>query len=394
MSAEYNAKFANTDIATRAIHAGQEPDPTTGAVVTPIFATSTFKQDGVLDLRGGHDYSRSINPTRTSFDEQLAAVEGGKYALSFSSGLAAIDVLLRSTIKPGDNILLGNDVYGGTYRLLSKVFVPWGVGLDVVDITDLKAVETALASKHYQYVWIETPSNPLLNITDIAVTTEVAHKYGTKVAVDNTFASPALQHPLADGADVVVYSTTKYIGGHSDVVGGAVVVNDEETREKVAFLQNAAGAVPSPFDSWLDIRGLKTLDLRVKRHSANALKVAEWLESQPSDVIERVWYPGLESHPGHEIAARQMHGGFGGIVSVQLAAGAEAAKHFVDHTQIFTLAESLGGVESLIEVPAAMTHASVAGTTLQVPANLVRISVGIENADDLIADLKQALDRI
>ena len=394
MSAEYNAKFANTDIATRAIHAGQEPDPTTGAVVTPIFATSTFKQDGVLVLRGGHDYSRSINPTRTSFDEQLAAVEGGKYALSFSSGLAAIDVLLRSTIKPGDNILLGNDVYGGTYRLLSKVFVPWGVGLDVVDITDLKAVETALASKHYQYVWVETPSNPLLNITDIAATTEVAHKYGTKVAVDNTFASPALQHPLADGADVVVYSTTKYIGGHSDVVGGAVVVNDEETREKVAFLQNAAGAVPSPFDSWLDIRGLKTLDLRVKRHSANALKVAEWLESQPSDVIERVWYPGLESHPGHEIAARQMHGGFGGIVSVQLAAGAEAAKHFVDHTQIFTLAESLGGVESLIEVPAAMTHASVAGTTLQVPANLVRISVGIENADDLIADLKQALDRI
>lgn len=314
MSAEYNAKFANTDIATRAIHAGQEPDPTTGAVVTPIFATSTFKQDGVLGLRGGHDYSRSINPTRTSFDEQLAAVEGGKYALSFSSGLAAIDVLLRSTIKPGDNILLGNDVYGGTYRLLSKVFVPWGVGLDVVNITDLKAVETALASKHYQYVWVETPSNPLLNITDIAATTEVAHKYGTKVAVDNTFASPALQHPLADGADVVVYSTTKYIGGHSDVVGGAVVVNDEETREKVAFLQNAAGAVPSPFDSWLDIRGLKTLDLRVKRHSANALKVAEWLESQPSDVIERVWYPGLESHPGHEIAARQMHGGFGGIV--------------------------------------------------------------------------------
>ena len=394
MSAEYNAKFANTDIATRAIHAGQEPDPTTGAVVTPIFATSTFKQDGVLGLRGGPAYSRSINPTRTSFDEQLAAVEGGKYALSFSSGLAAIDVLLRSTIKPGDNILLGNDVYGGTYRLLSKVFVPWGVGLDVVNITDLKAVETALASKHYQYVWVETPSNPLLNITDIAATTEVAHKYGTKVAVDNTFASPALQHPLADGADVVVYSTTKYIGGHSDVVGGAVVVNDEETREKVAFLQNAAGAVPSPFDSWLDIRGLKTLDLRVKRHSANALKVAEWLESQPSDVIERVWYPGLESHPGHEIAARQMHGGFGGIVSVQLAAGAEAAKHFVDHTQIFTLADSLGGVESLIEVPAAMTHASVAGTTLQVPANLVRISVGIENADDLIADLKQALDRI
>lgn len=394
MSAEYNAKFANTAVATRAIHAGQEPDPTTGAVVTPIYATSTFKQDGVLGLRGGHDYSRSINLTRTSFDEQLAAVEGAKYALSFSSGLAAIDVLLRSTIKPGDNILLGNDVYGGTYRLLSKVFVPWGVGLDVVDITDTAAVEAALAAKSYKYVWVETPSNPLLNITDIAVTSEVAHKYGTKVAVDNTFASPALQHPLDDGADVVVYSTTKYIGGHSDVVGGAVVLNDEETREQVAFLQNAAGAVPSPFDSFLDIRGLKTLDLRVKRHSANALKVAEWLESQPADVIERVWYPGLESHPGHDIAVRQMHGGFGGVLSVQLAGGAEAAKKFVDYTEIFTLAESLGGVESLIEVPAAMTHASVAGTTLQVPANLVRISVGIENADDLIADLKQALDRL
>ena len=392
MSAEYNAKFANTDIATRAIHAGQEPDPTTGAVVTPIFATSTFKQDGVLGLRGGHDYSRSINPTRTSFDEQLAAVEGGKYALSFSSGLAAIDVLLRSTIKPGDNILLGNDVYGGTYRLLSKVFVPWGVGLDVVNITDLKAVETALASKHYQYVWVETPSNPLLNITDIAATADVAHRHGTKVVVDNTFASPVLQHPLNDGADAVVYSTTKYIGGHSDVFGGAIVLNDEETRDAVAFLQNAAGAVPSPFDSWLDIRGLKTLAVRVQRHSENALKIAQWLETRPE--VERVWYPGLESHPGHQIAARQMHGGFGGMISVQIAAGFEAAKRFVGATQIFTLAESLGGVESLIEHPGAMTHASVAGTTLEVPANLVRLSVGIEGADDLIADLEQAFAAI
>lgn len=391
MSAQYNAQFAGDALATRAIHAGQEPDPTTGAVVTPIYATSTFKQDGVLGLRGGHDYSRSINPTRTSFDEQLAAVEGAKYALSFASGLAAIDVLLRSTIRPGDNILLGNDVYGGTYRLLAKVFVPWGAGLDVVDITDPQAVEEALAAKAYRYVWVETPSNPLLNITDIALTADIAHRHGAKVVVDNTFASPALQHPLDDGADAVVYSTTKYIGGHSDVVGGAVVLNDDDVREQVAFLQNAAGAVPSPFDSWLDIRGLKTLDLRVRRHSANALKVAQWLESQPSDVIERVWYPGLESHPGHEIAARQMHGGFGGIVSVQLAAGGEAAKRFVDHTRIFTLAESLGGVESLIEVPAAMTHASVAGTTLQVPDNLIRISVGIEDADDLIADLDQAL---
>lgn len=386
------AALAASQLATRAIHAGQEPDPTTGAVVTPIYATSTFKQDGVGGLRNGYDYSRSVNPTRNSFDAQLASVEGAKYALSFSSGLAAIDVLLRSTIKPGDNILLGNDVYGGTYRLLSKVFVPWGVGLDVVDITDLDAVAAAFKTKPYAYIWVETPSNPLLNITDIKAVAALAHEHGVKVAVDNTFASPVLQHPLAEGADVVVYSTTKYIGGHSDVVGGAVVLDDEETRDKVAFLQNAAGAVPSPFDSWLDIRGLKTLDLRVKQHSRNALKVAQWLEGHSE--VERVWYPGLESHPGHEIAARQMHGGFGGMVSVQIKAGFEAAKRFAGATQVFTLAESLGGVESLIEHPGAMTHASVAGTTLEVPANLIRLSVGIEDADDLIADLDQAFKAI
>ena len=410
MTISTNTEALNaTALATRAIHAGQEPDPTTGAVVTPIYMTSTFKQDGVGGLRNGYDYSRSINPTRNSFDEQLAAVEGAKYALSFSSGLAAIDVLLRSTLKPGDNILLGNDVYGGTYRLLSKVFVPWGIGLDVVDITDTAAVSAALAKKQYAYIWVETPSNPLLNITDIAATAAVAHAHGTKVvvdntiadiahengallSVDNTFASPVLQHPLADGADVVVYSTTKYIGGHSDVVGGAVVLNDKETRDAVAFLQNAAGAVPSPFDSWLDIRGLKTLDLRVKQHSRNAMKVAQWLETRPE--VERVWYPGLESHPGHDIAARQMHGGFGGMISIQIAAGFEAAKKFAGATEVFTLAESLGGVESLIEHPGAMTHASVAGTTLEVPANLIRLSVGLEDADDLIADLEQAFRQI
>ncbi|MBT1162016.1 MULTISPECIES: cystathionine gamma-synthase [Bifidobacterium] len=386
------AALAASQLATRAIHAGQEPDPTTGAVVTPIYATSTFKQDGVGGLRHGYDYSRSINPTRNSFDAQLASVEGAKYALSFSSGLAAIDVLLRSTIKPGDNILLGNDVYGGTYRLLSKVFVPWGVGLDVVDITDLDAVAAAFKTKPYAYIWVETPSNPLLNITDIKAVAALAHEHGVKVAVDNTFASPVLQHPLAEGADVVVYSTTKYIGGHSDVVGGAVVLNDEETRDEVAFLQNAAGAVPSPFDSWLEIRGLKTLDLRVKQHSRNALKIAQWLEGHSE--VERVWYPGLESHPGHEIAARQMHGGFGGMISVQIKAGFEAAKRFAGATQVFTLAESLGGVESLIEHPGAMTHASVAGTTLEVPANLIRLSVGVEDADDLIADLDQAFKAI
>ena len=394
MTISTNTEALNaTALATRAIHAGQEPDPTTGAVVTPIYMTSTFKQDGVgrpaqrLRLQPFHQPDPA-----TDFDEQLAAVEGAKYALSFSSGLAAIDVLLRSTLKPGDNILLGNDVYGGTYRLLSKVFVPWGIGLDVVDITDTAAVSAALAKKQYAYIWVETPSNPLLNITDIAATAAVAHAHGTKVVVDNTFASPVLQHPLADGADVVVYSTTKYIGGHSDVVGGAVALNDKETRDAVAFLQNAAGAVPSPFDSWLDIRGLKTLDLRVKQHSRNAMKVAQWLETRPE--VERVWYPGLESHPGHDIAARQMHGGFGGMISIQIAAGFEAAKKFAGATEVFTLAESLGGVESLIEHPGAMTHASVAGTTLEVPANLIRLSVGLEDADDLIADLEQAFRQI
>lgn len=383
--------YSGNALATRAIHAGQEPDPITGAVVTPIYATSTFKQDGVGVLRNGYDYSRSVNPTRTSFDTQLAAVEGAKYALSFSSGLAAIDVLLRSSLKPGESILLGNDVYGGTYRLLSQVFVPWGIGLDVVDITDTSAVSAALTAKHYDYIWVETPSNPLLNITDIAATAALAHAHGTKVAVDNTFASPVLQHPLQDGADVVVYSTTKYIGGHSDVVGGAIALDDDGLRDRIAFLQNAAGAVPSPFDSWLDIRGLKTLELRVKRHSENALRVAQWLAGRPE--VEQVWYPGLESHPGHNIAARQMHGGFGGMVSVQIAAGPDAARRVAGATRIFTLAESLGGVESLIELPAAMTHASVSGTTLEVPANLLRLSVGVEDADDLIADLQQAFGR-
>lgn len=384
--------YAHDGIATRAIHAGQEPDALTGAVSTPIYMTSTFKQDGVGGLRGGYDYSRSVNPTRTSFDEQLAAVEGAAFSMSFSSGLAAIDVLLRATMRPGDSILIGNDVYGGTYRLLSKVFVPWGVELDVVDTTDAAALNAALGAKSYRYVWVETPSNPLLGITDIALTAQLAHEHGTKVVVDNTFASPILQHPLADGADAVVYSTTKYIGGHSDVVGGAVLVNDPEVADAVAFLQNAAGAVPSPFDSWLDIRGLKTLDLRVRKHSANALEIAQWLESRPE--IERVWYPGLESHPGHEVAAQQMHGGFGGMISVQLAGGPEAAQRFASSTRLFTLAESLGGVESLIEVPAAMTHASVSGTTLEVPANLVRLSIGIEDAGDLIADLEQALQQL
>lgn len=377
--------------ATLAIHSGQEPDPITGAVVTPIYMTSTFKQDGVGGLRHGYDYSRSVNPTRDAFDTQLAAVEGARYALTFSSGLAAIDVLLRATLKPGDAILLGDDVYGGTYRLLAKVFVPWGVRVDVVDVTDTAAVSAALSQRRHAVIWVETPSNPMLRITDIRATAAIAHAHGTRVVVDNTFASPVLQHPLEDGADAVVYSTTKYIGGHSDVVGGAVLLSDEATRDEVAFLQNAAGAVPSPFDSWLDIRGLKTLALRVQRHSENALAIAQWLEGHTD--VEHVWYPGLTSHPGHEIAARQMHGGFGGMISVQLRGGAAVAKAVAGATELFTLAESLGGVESLIEHPAAMTHSSVAGTALQVPDNLLRLSVGIEGVDDLIADLEQAFAR-
>ncbi|NEG69450.1 cystathionine gamma-synthase [Bifidobacterium choloepi] len=385
---------------TRAIHAGQEPDPVTGAVSTPIYMTSTFKQDGVGRPRNGFDYSRSVNPTRNGFDRQLAAVEGAEFATSFSSGLAAIDVLLRSTLRPGDAILIGNDVYGGTYRLLAKVFVPWGVTLDVVDITDPAAVGHALREKDYRYLWVETPSNPLLGITDIAAVSALAHERGTNVVVDNTFASPILQHPLADGADAVVYSTTKYIGGHSDVIGGAVLTNDPAIAEPVAFLQNAAGAVPSPFDSWLDIRGLKTLELRVRRHSSNALELARWMETladpdEPSAPLERVWYPGLESHPGHDVAARQMDGGFGGMISIQFGGANDDekfanAKKFAESTELFTLAESLGGVESLVEHPGAMTHASVSGTTLEVPSNLVRLSVGIEDVRDLQADLAQA----
>ncbi|MDD6462170.1 MAG: cystathionine gamma-synthase [Bifidobacteriaceae bacterium] len=381
--------FSNDAIATRAIHAGQEPDPTTGAVVPPIYMTSTFRQPHVGQPINGYDYSRSINPTRNVFDEQLAAIEGAKHALAFSSGLAAIDVLLRSVLKPGDRVMLGNDVYGGTYRLLSKVFVPWGIKITTVDVSDLAAVNKALNTESFALIWIETPSNPLLAITDIEATAAIAHEHGLTVVVDNTFASPALQHPLELGADVVAYSTTKYIGGHSDVVGGALVVDDDELAEKFGFLQNSAGAVPSPFDSWIQIRGLKTLPLRMQRHSENALAIAQHLEG--AEGIEKVWYPGLESHPGHDIAKRQMHGGFGGMISVQLAGGKEAALKFAESTRLFSLAESLGGVESLIEHPAAMTHASVAGTSNAVPENLVRISVGIEDVNDLIADLDQAL---
>ncbi|MEO6943467.1 MAG: cystathionine gamma-synthase [Lacisediminihabitans sp.] len=375
------------DFSTRAIHAGQEFDPRTGAIIPPIYQTSTFVQDGVGGLRGGYEYSRSANPTRSSLQEQLASLEGGAHGFSFASGLAAEDVLLRAVLKPGDHIVMSNDVYGGTHRLVSKVHVPWGITLDTVEMSDLDAVRAAIRP-NTKILWVETPSNPLMKITDIAALAELGHAVGVTVVVDNTFASPYLQNPLAFGADVVVHSTTKYLGGHSDVVGGALIMNDDALASAVGFLQFAAGAISGPMDAWLTTRGIKTLAVRVERHSANALAIAEALVAHPS--IERVYYPGLPDHPGHELAARQMRA-FGGMLSVAVRGGAPAARKFAESTEIFQLAESLGGVESLIGYPSEMTHASVRGTALEVPDNVVRLSVGIEGIDDLIADITQAL---
>ncbi|MBZ4487802.1 cystathionine gamma-synthase [Microbacterium sp. cx-55] len=373
--------------ASLAVHAGQEFDPTTGAVIPPIHMSSTYAQDGIGGLRGGYEYGRSGNPTRTALETQLAAIEGAAHGISFSSGLAAEDALLRAVLKPGDEVLLGSDVYGGTYRLIARLLAPWGVGLRIVDMSDLAAVEHALNERPARILWVETPSNPLLKISDIAGLARLGRAAGALVVVDNTFASPALQQPLALGADVVVHSTTKYLGGHSDVVGGAIVTNDDALAEQVKFLQFAAGAVSGPFDAWLTTRGIKTLAIRMRQHSANADAVARFLAADSR--VARVYYPGLESHPGHEIAARQMSG-FGGIVSLELADG-PAARTFAESTRLFTLAESLGGVESLVNYPDEMTHASVRGTELAVPVELVRLSVGIEDADDLIADLDAAL---
>jgi cystathionine gamma-synthase len=375
---------------TRAIHDGQEFDPTTGAIIPPIYQTSTFVQDGIGGLRGGYEYGRSGNPTRTSLQTLLASLEGGAHAYSFSSGLAAEDVLLRAVLTPGDHVVLGTDVYGGTHRLINRVHGAWGIRNSTVDLGDLAAVEAALATDSTRILWIETPSNPLMQITDIAALAALGHAAGALVVVDNTFASPALQQPLALGADVVVHSTTKYLGGHSDVIGGALVLNEDELAEKVGFLQFAAGAVSAPMDAWLTVRGIKTLSVRMQRHSENAQAIAEWLVGHPA--VETVYYPGLPTHPGHELAARQMSG-FGGMLSVALAGGAAAARRFAESTTVFQLAESLGGVESLIGYPSEMTHASVRGTALEVPDNIVRLSVGIEDVADLIADLEQALSR-
>jgi cystathionine gamma-synthase len=376
--------------ATRAIHVGQEFDPTTGAIIPPIYQTSTFVQDGVGGLRNGYEYSRGGNPTRTSLETLLASLERGVGALSFASGLAAEDALLRAALTPGDHIVLGNDVYGGTHRLINRIHRAWGIGNTTVDLTDLDAVRAALTIERTRILWIETPSNPLMKISDLAALVELGHAAGAVVVVDNTFASPALQQPLAFGADVVVHSTTKYLGGHSDVLGGAVVFADEELAEKVQFIQFAAGAVSAPMDAWLTVRGIKTLDVRMQRHSANAQAIAEALVGRAG--IDAVYYPGLPDHPGHDLAARQMSG-FGGMISVALSGGAAAARSFVESTRVFQLAESLGGVESLIGYPSEMTHASVRGTELEVPDNIVRLSVGIEDVADLLADVEQALSR-
>ncbi|MFJ6532322.1 cystathionine gamma-synthase [Microbacterium sp. NPDC091662] len=376
--------------ATRAIHAGQAPDPVTGAIIPPIYQSSTHVQDSVGGLRSGYEYNRAGNPTRSSLETQLAALEGGSSALSFASGLAAEDALLRGILKPGDHILLGNDVYGGTYRLLTRVLAPWGIETTTVELSDVDALRAAIRPET-KIVWLETPSNPLLKIVDIALIAEIAHAAGLIVVVDNTFASPALQQPLALGADLVVHSTTKYLGGHSDVLGGAVVFGDDRFFDQVKFQQFAVGAVSAPLDAWLTTRGIKTLALRMRQHSENAQAIAEWAQERPE--FAQVYFPGLASHSGHEIAAKQMSG-FGGMLSFGLAAGADAARAFVESTSVFQLAESLGGVESLIGYPPDMTHASVRGTELAVPENIVRLSVGIEDVSDLIADLEQGLHRI
>ncbi|MFH9722606.1 cystathionine gamma-synthase [Streptomyces sp. NPDC017254] len=372
---------------TRAIHAGNTADPLTGAVVPPIYQVSTYKQDGVGGLRGGYEYSRSANPTRTALEENLAALEGGRRGLAFASGLAAEDCLLRTLLSPGDHVVIPNDAYGGTFRLFAKVVQRWGVDFSVANTSDIAAVRAAVNDRT-KLIWVETPSNPLLGITDIEAIAGVARHAGVRLVVDNTFASPYLQQPLALGADVVVHSLTKYMGGHSDVVGGALVTADEALGEELAYHQNAMGAVAGPFDSWIVLRGIKTLAVRMDRHSENAEKIVEMLTQHPK--VTQVLYPGLPEHPGHEIAAKQMRS-FGGMISFRVQGGEEAAVEVCNRAQLFTLGESLGGVESLIEHPGRMTHASVAGSALEVPADLVRLSVGIENVDDLLADLRQAL---
>ncbi|MEU0467952.1 cystathionine gamma-synthase [Amycolatopsis sp. NPDC006131] len=373
---------------TRAIHAGQEPDPRTGAVIVPIYQTSTYAQDGVGGTReGDYEYSRTANPTRTALEQALASLEGARHGLAFASGMAATDAVLRTVLRPGDHLVLGNDAYGGTFRLIDKVLKLWGVEYGVADLSNPDEVRAAVRPET-KLIWCETPSNPLLGIADLAVLAEIAHGAGARLVVDNTFATPYLQTPLALGADIVVHSTTKYLGGHSDVVGGAVLTDEDELRDQLFFLRNSAGAVPGPFDAWLTLRGLKTLAVRMDRHCDNAEQIAEMLSAHPK--VAEVYYPGLSGHAGHEVAAKQMRR-FGGMISFRHADGRQAALDTAARTELFILAESLGGIESLIEHPGQMTHASVAGSMLQVPDDLLRLSVGIEDVRDLSDDLRAAL---
>jgi cystathionine gamma-synthase len=379
---------ATQGFSTRAIHAGQDPDSAVGSVVPPIYATSTYIQDKVGEARGGFEYSRSSNPTRTALEECMAALEGGKHGLAFASGLAAEDTLLRTIASPGSHFVVPDDAYGGTYRLFARVHQRWGVAADPAHLTNLDSVAAAITPGETKAVWIETPTNPLLAIADIAAIVDLAHAAGALVVVDNTFATPYLQQPLELGADVVVHSTTKYCGGHSDIIGGALVLNDDDLAEQLRFHQNAIGGVASPFDCWLVLRGLRTLAVRMERHCDNAEVVAAFLEEHPR--IAQVYFPGLDAHPGHDLAKRQMRR-YGGMVSFRVVGGEQAALQVCEGTSVIILGESLGGVESLIEHPHTMTHASVAGTQLEVPGDLIRLSVGIEDAEDLIADLDKAL---
>ena len=384
-------------LATRAIHDGQQPDPTTGAVVPPIYQTSTFVQDGVNQFRsGGHEYSRGSNPTRNGFEEQLASLESGRRAFAFASGMAAEDALLRAVLSPGDHVVLASDVYGGTFRLVDQVLYSWGIEHSFVPSASADDAAATIQPGRTAVLWLETPSNPLLRVADIAAWARVAEDAGALLVVDNTFATPVLQNPLTLGAHAVIHSTTKYIGGHSDVLGGAVVVGDAQWRgqpltDVIAFQQFACGAVAAPFDSFLAARGLKTLPLRMERHCANALAVAEFLESR-EDVLE-VNYPGLRSHPQHDLATRTLNGGYGGIISFRPAGGVEAADEFAKTSELYNLSVSLGGVESLVCVPHSMTHAPRVGTPYEVPEDLVRLSVGIEDLSDHVEDLDAALNQ-
>lgn len=379
---------ADDGFSTRAIHVGQQPDATTGAVVVPIYQTSTYAQDAVGQTRAGYDYSRAGNPTRTALETALASLERGRHGSAFASGMAAADTALRAMLRPGDHLVIPDDAYGGSFRLIDKIGVPWGLTYTAVPISDVDAVRAAVRP-NTRMIWAETPTNPLLNIADIYGLAEVAREANAKLLVDNTFASPYLQQPLVMGADVVLHSTTKYVGGHSDVIGGALVTDNDELGEMFSFHAKSMGAVAGPFDAWLTLRGLKTLSLRMERHCDNAELVVDLLESHPR--VGRVYYPGLSTHPGHDVAAGQMHR-FGGMVSFRVVGGREEAVKICSRTRLFILGESLGGVESLIEHPGLMTHASVAGSSLEVPDDLIRLSVGIEDIEDLLADLTDALN--